>query len=90
MKAMILLLATTALCWLWLWFMIARPQQWSRLVDKENDFFLRLGLVSASLSERARRFEKGLGAKMLVGFAAIIGTVALLVVQFLISKHVHK
>ena len=87
---MMLLIATTALCWLWLWFMIAKPQQWSRLVDKENDFFLRLGLVSASLSERSRRFEKGLGPKILVGLTAVIGTVALLVVQFLISRHAHK
>jgi hypothetical protein len=86
----IILIALGIFSWLWLWFMIARPKQWSSFVDKENDFWLKRGIVSASFSERSRRFEKGLGQKILVGSTAILSTVGLLVIHFLIWKHTHR
>lgn len=89
-KGQIFLMALTAFCWLLLWYLIARPVEWSRLVDKENDFWVNRGIVSASFSDRFRRFEKGIGLKVLVGIGAILGTVGFLVIRFLIWKHSHK
>ena len=89
-KDIIILITLTIFCWLWLWYMIAKPEQWSRFVDKENDFWLKRGIVSASFSARSRRFEKGLGQKILVGIGAVLGTVGLLVIRFLIWKHTHR
>jgi hypothetical protein len=57
----------------WLWFMVNRPERWSQLVDKENDFWVGKGMVSASKAEWFRRFEKGFGQKVLVAIAALLG-----------------
>ena len=56
-----------------LWFMIARPEQWGRLVDRENDFWVSKGIVSPSLSGWFRQFEKGLGLKILLGISTLLG-----------------
>jgi hypothetical protein len=74
--AIIILL--TVFCWLWLWFMIRRPAKWGAIVDKENAFWTSRGLVSASLAERIKGFEKGRGQKILVGAAAVFGTLVLI------------
>ena len=60
-------------CFIWLWFIVARPARWSQLVDKENDFWVGKGLVSASASAWFRRFEKGPGQKLLVGLVGLLG-----------------
>ena len=62
------------LLWLLLWFMIRHPQRWSALVEKENDFWVSKGLVSASRADSFKRFEKGRGEKILVGIAAMLVT----------------
>ena len=82
-KTLIVLIALTVFGWLWLWFMMAKPEPWSRFVNRENDFWVSRGIISASLSERIRRFEKGRGQKILVGSGAAFGTVLLLFIRFL-------
>lgn len=77
----------TVLCWLWLWFMIGRRAKWDSLVDKENAFWVRLG-VSASLAERVKCFEKGVYEKVLVGAGAAIGT--LVSAGFCVLMYVRK
>lgn len=80
MALIIALIATMAvvitLCWLWLWFMIARREKWESIVDRENAFWVKLG-VSASLAGKIKRLEKGLYEKVLVGAAAVFGTLSL-------------
>jgi hypothetical protein len=89
-KGLILSGGLMILCWIWLWFMVTKPEQWSRLVDRENDFWLKRGLISTSLSEWTRRLEKGLLLRFLVGIGAILSTVELLVAFVLILKHAHS
>ena len=75
---------------IWLWFMIFKPEQWSRLVDKENDFWVGKGIVSPSLSGWFRRFEKGLGQKILVGIAAAMGIGGFIFVSISFWHLTHK
>ncbi len=63
----------TALCYLWLWFMLKRPEKWAMWVDRENNFWAFKGLVSAALAERCKRWEKGLPLKLAVGATAFLG-----------------
>ena len=72
--SLIILIALTAGCWLWLWFMVQRPERWSSIVEKENAFWVSRGIVSASLAERIKRFERGRGQKILIGTGAVLGT----------------
>ena len=55
-----------------LWFMVAKPEQWGRLVDRENSFWVRNGLASERLTRWVVRFEKGRGQKILVGAGAVL------------------
>ncbi len=64
----------TAFVCLWMWFMLKRPQQWAAWVDKENDFWVRIGLCSKAFAERSKHWEKGLPLKSLVGIISVIGT----------------
>jgi hypothetical protein len=77
----------------WLWFMIARPEQWGRLVDKENDFWLRLGILPQWLIQHTRRFEKGRGQRILVGCGAVLngaGFVGFSIAAWIIlRRHTH-
>lgn len=63
--------------------MVKRPNQWKVFVDKENAFWISKGVVSESIAEKFRRFEKGRGQKLLVGAAAAIGTIGLLGIALL-------
>ena len=89
-KGQILIIALTIFCWVWFWYILARPEQWSRFVDKENDFWVKRGFFSASFSEKFRRFEKGLGQKILVGSGAVLSTVGFIFIRYLIWKHAHR
>jgi len=72
-----------------LWFTIARPDQWSRMVDKENDFWVGKGFVSASASEWFRRFEKGRGQKVLIGLIGLLGVAGFICMTILFRHHFH-
>ncbi len=87
LQTVIIVLATAS--WLLLWFMIARPKLWARLVDKENDFWVNKGIISATFSERCRSLEKGLCLKILIGSGAVLGTFGFLLIRFLIWKNAH-
>ncbi len=67
-----------AFCWAWLWFMIKHKEKWNAIVDKENAFWLRVG-VSASLAERFTKSEKGRFFKIIVGLTALIFTLAFII-----------
>lgn len=58
-----------ALLWMaWMIFILVCPNQWSIIVDKENDFWVKKGIVKASTAEKIARFEKGMGFKILLVF----------------------
>jgi uncharacterized membrane protein len=73
-----------------LWFTIVRPAQWSRMVDKENDFWVGKGFISASTSEWFRRFEKGRGQKVLIGLIGLLGIVGFICMTLLFRHHGHR
>ena len=51
----------------WFWFVVAKPAQWARIVEKENNFWVRIGVISEKFAGRCKRFEQGPGQKVLVG-----------------------
>jgi|ERR1035437_7091600 hypothetical protein len=67
----------TLLAYAWLWFLVKRPDQWARWVEKENQFWIRTGIVSVAIGERNLRCQKGLPMKAIVGTAALLATGAL-------------
>jgi len=81
---LIISLLVAASGWFWLWFMIKRPDKWGLMVDKENAFWVRLGIAPVAFTERVKRFEKGLGQKVLICVAAILWS--LLFIFFLVHK----
>jgi hypothetical protein len=81
----ILVLMTAAACF-WLWFMIKQPEKWGKLVDLENDFWVRKGLVSAAFAERCKRREKGKPQKVMVGALVFLCTVGLFLCVYMILK----
>ena len=80
------LILLTALCYLWLWFMLKRPEKWALWVDKENDFWVRKGLVSAAFAEQCKRREKGLPQKLAVGAVAFLGSSGLIFCGYLLLR----
>jgi len=77
----------TVLGYIWLWFILKRPEKWAVWVDRENDFWVRKGIVSAAFAERQKRRETGWPQKILVGIMAFGGTAALIFFGCLILKH---
>lgn len=78
--SLIVLTTGTGVSWLWLWFMVRRPERWISIVERENAFWVSRGIVSASVAERLKNFERGRGQKILVGAGAVLGTAALVIV----------
>lgn len=71
----------------WLWFMIKYPARWAQLVDKENDYWVGKGLISAAAADWFRRFEKGMGQKILVALAVLISGGGLVYMAMLFAHH---
>jgi hypothetical protein len=69
--------AITIFSFVWLWFMLKRPEQWNWFVDRENAFWVRTGVVPAGVARRCQRFEKGWPQKLLVGATALLGALGL-------------
>jgi hypothetical protein len=61
-------------------FMLLKPRRWSRLVDRENDFSVRIGIAPAGLSNWCRRLEKGPVLKIMAGVVALLSLRLLLLV----------
>ncbi|HUM04556.1 MAG TPA: hypothetical protein VLT90_03785 [Terriglobales bacterium] len=56
----------------WLWVLIVKPEMWLAFVDREYAFYLKKGLLSPSVADRMRQFERGIGLKLLVGFCVLV------------------
>jgi|SRR6516225_9062085 hypothetical protein len=69
-----------------LWFMIRRRERWAAWVDRENDFWVRKGIISVTFAERLKRIEKGTPEKILVGAGALLGTGGLIYFGFLLAR----
>jgi len=81
------LIVLTVFTYIWLWFLIQRPQKWASFVDRENDFLVRKGFISATFADRMKRHEKGLTQKLIVGGDAFLGTGLLIYIGYILFKH---
>jgi hypothetical protein len=76
-----MLLAAFLLVWsVWLAFTFVFPDKWARLVDREHEFFLKRGIVSASVSRGFKRLEKGIMLRVVLTGTIIIGLMDLTIV----------
>ncbi len=69
-------LVTVASC-IFLWFTLVIPHRWHALVDRENAFWVRTGLVPEKWAAECKAFERGLPLKIIVGFTIAVGIVIL-------------
>ena len=53
----------------WLMFMTLFPKQWGVIVEKENAFAVKKGLISESTAKKFIRIEKGIGLKIILTIA---------------------
>jgi hypothetical protein len=68
------------------WFSVRRPARWAALVDRENNFWRQRGLISASLSERFKSWEKGWPMKLITAAAVIASAMAVYVTVMVLCK----
>ena len=61
--------------WLALALSLSFPRTWERIVDGENDFWVRRGLVSRSVAEKFKRLGKGWSLKALIIFGLLMSVV---------------
>ena len=81
---MLILYFVLTVMWSFLLAMMIRHRlKWGRIVDRENEFWVRKGVLSRSTGERIKRFEKGLGLKILV-VLNLIGFLALFIIELII------
>ena len=80
------LLFITAFSYFWIWFMIRRPERWAALVDKENAFWVRTGVISEAFAGKCTRLEKGPMKKWLIGVLALFGTGYLVFIVWLLIR----
>jgi hypothetical protein len=85
-----LIAVVTAIALGLLGFIINQPGKWSDLVDKENDFWLGKGMVSAALAEKFRRFEKGPGQKIFTALVSLAGIVGFIVLAIALWRPPHR
>ncbi len=71
----------------WLWFIVTQPAKWAQLVDKENDYWVEKGFVSVAASQWFRRFEKGLGQKLLIALVALLSGGGLIFLALHVPHH---
>lgn len=81
-------LILTVLSCLGLGFIIFCPKRWAALVDKENNYWVGKGVVSASRAELVKKLEKGMVMKVMVGLVVIL-TTCLLIVSIRIERQIH-
>jgi hypothetical protein len=77
----------TILGYVWLWFVLKRPDKWGAWLDKENDFYVRMKILSVPNAERSKKWEKGLPGKLLAGFIPVIGTGGMIFIGLLVLRH---
>ena len=76
MEIELLILCLLSMC---LTYTIVLPQKWARLVEKENEFWVRHGIVSRRTAERSKRFEKGWGFKLILLFGIVVQAASIVV-----------
>jgi hypothetical protein len=81
-----LVLVLTAFFYLWLWFVLQRPEKWAAWVDRENDCWVRKGLISDTVAEAMKRVEKGRPLKVVLGAGALLGTGGLILAVYFLAK----
>jgi hypothetical protein len=82
-----LLTVLTAFCVAALGFVLLKPEAWSSLVDKENDFWVAKGWLSKASAEKIKRVEKGLLLKVVLGAAAGISLAVIVLALNFASHH---
>ncbi len=78
MTSAVILLAAFVSGWAW-WLRVMRPEKWNAMVDRDNDFWVKKGLISPALAERVKAAEKGLLMKWTLGFCAIFLAIGVVV-----------
>jgi len=81
-----LVLVSTVFFYLWLWFVTRRPGKWAAWVDRENDYWVRKGLISDTVAEAMKRIEKGRPLKVVIGAAALLGTGGLILAAYSLAN----
>ena len=76
----------TVLEYYWLWLMIRQPKKWATWVDRENDFWVRKGILSVAFAERIKSCEKGL-LKILLGAGVFFNTCGLIYIGFFWARY---
>jgi hypothetical protein len=76
----------TGASFLWLCFMLWKPDKWGAFVDWEYSFWVRRGVVSPALADKCKRLEKGPVLKCLVGATVLLGAVFLLITGLLLLR----
>ncbi|HEX3797595.1 MAG TPA: hypothetical protein VH413_02745 [Verrucomicrobiae bacterium] len=71
--------------WAW-WSATRRPRQWGLLVDRENDFWQKRGVLSPALVEKIKSWEKGRPLKWIAGAATCLGTFGVIWTTFMLCK----
>ena len=62
----------------WLAFMIISPSKWDAIVEKENGFWVKKGLLKNSTAEKFIEFESGKWLKLLLMFPIAVSLLLLL------------
>jgi hypothetical protein len=76
----------TAASFLWLSFMVWKPDRWGAFVDWEYNFWVRRGVLSSALAEKCKRLEKGSALKWLVGATVLLGAGFLVITGLLLLR----
>jgi hypothetical protein len=56
----------------WAAFMLLFPARWMAVVEKENEFWVRKGLVSSSRADWFKRVESGVWFKTVIAVAGLV------------------
>jgi uncharacterized oligopeptide transporter (OPT) family protein len=76
---------TLVAAWAW-WCMARRPERWALWVDRENDFWRERGLISRSLAEKMKRWEKGWPLKWMAVVATCLGAIGVVFTTVILVK----
>ncbi len=72
----------------WFWYVTSRPKPWARFTEAENAFWVKRGLP-VQWAGACKRFEQGLGLRILVATGAIGGAILFVSALTLLLMHRH-
>jgi hypothetical protein len=76
----------TAASFLWLCFMLWKPDKWGAFVDWEYCCWVRRGVISPALADKCKRLEKGPVLKWVVGATVLLGVGSLVITGLLLLR----